>query len=118
MDVTFREFEPYYRSRENLYQFLEFSNINEIDSREEIVEVDSHKQGDEDAVIGSILSFVGDTIEMVVDICEKDEGVVVGTIPCPLERVEGVQQTEMRVYQRRNKNQGEKVTRSTCINDS
>lgn len=56
--------------------------------------------------------------EKVVDIsCDKDEGVVVGTIPCPLERVE-VQQTEMRVYQRRNKNQGEKVTRSTCINDS
>ena len=119
MDVTFREFEPYYRSRGDLDQFLEeFSTVIEIDSREgEIVEVDAHKQGDEDVVIGSIPSFVGDTIEKVVDIgekvvdisCDKDEGVVVGTIPCPLERVE-VQQTEMRVYQRRNKNQVDKVT--------
>ena len=61
MDVTFREFEPYYTKPWDLDPFLEeFSSVTESDSREG---ENGCVQNDEEA----------------------QEGVIVGAIPCPID---------------------------------
>jgi hypothetical protein len=108
MDVTFREFEPYYTKKGDLDQSLEeFSSVNESDSREG--ENDCEHSNEDNNTLGEIIGTipspqVDDAIrtvdtandnercdveddDVVVDNertdVEDDEVVVVGTIPCP-----------------------------------
>nr|ABA94321.1 retrotransposon protein, putative, unclassified [Oryza sativa Japonica Group] len=122
MDVTFREFEPYYKSKGDLDQFLEeFSTVMEVDSREG----ERERENGEAVVIGSIPCSIDDASKEVVEVIEDtqdedremvpheedgEEGeVVVGTIPCPMEGAERVKQKDVLVYQRRRfDSQGEK----------
>nr|AAP21414.1 putative polyprotein [Oryza sativa Japonica Group]ABF99446.1 retrotransposon protein, putative, unclassified [Oryza sativa Japonica Group] len=131
MDVTFREFEPYYKSKGDLDQFLEeFSTVMEVDSREgerergDIHEKNVGDKNGEAVVIGSIPCSIDDAskvVEVIEDTQDEDremvpheedgeEGeVVVGTIPCPMEGAERVKQKDVLVYQRRRfDSQGEK----------
>jgi hypothetical protein len=131
IDVTFREFEPYYSNKCDLDHFLdEFSSVNESDCREGGSDSKGENSTQEKTVVGRIpttlVPLVDETIsktngfEERNDVHDDNEVVVVGTIPCPRDYIGGNQDKEVRiddmktnekqviVYQRRRyKNQGE-----------
>ncbi|WVZ66155.1 hypothetical protein U9M48_015421 [Paspalum notatum var. saurae] len=115
MDVTFREWEPYYKNQDDLTQFLEeISPTTECDGQEE------------EAVVGTIPCpsehiDEGVQVESLVEDSGTEEEVVVGSVPCPLKLVEGVhvegekksrKDKEILVYQRKKLGrQGEQTAR-------
>jgi hypothetical protein len=124
MDVTFREFEPYYSNKCDLDHFFdEFSSVNESDCRGgESNSKEGDKSTQEEAIVGRIPSIADETngSKERNEVHDDNEVVVVGTIPCPKEYIGGNQDKEVRiddmktnekqviVYQRRRyKNQGE-----------
>jgi hypothetical protein len=76
MDVTFREFEPYYTKKGDLNQFLEeFSSVNESDSREgeNDYEHSSEDNNTQDEIVGTIPSSQVDDAIRTVDAANENE---------------------------------------------
>lgn len=91
MDVTFREWEPYYKNQEDLAQFWEeISPDDEEVLRREGEKIEGHV-GDSE-VVGIIPSYgepkKGSEGEELSEDDNIQEGVVVETIPCPVQ-IEG-----------------------------
>jgi hypothetical protein len=124
MDVTFREFEPYYSNKCDLDHFFdEFSSVNESDCREGGIDTkEGENSTQEEAIVGRIPSLADETngSKERNEVHDDNEVVIVGTIPCPRDYTGGNQDKEVRiddmktnekqviVYQRRRyKNQGE-----------
>jgi hypothetical protein len=128
MDVTFREWEPYYKTQDDLAQFWEeFSPATKSDCRE--------GENEEHVVVGTIPCPIEQVEEGRSD--EDNEGdkvneqnqerahgdweeIVIGTIPCRVEQMEEGQLTEksatkeIKVYQRRRfGKQGEQPIKSS-----
>lgn len=108
MDVTFHEWEPYYKNQDDLAQFLEeFSPATEGDSRE--------GESEEEVVVGTIPCHIEQVDEAILEEHvsgdnNTEKEVVVGTIPCLLKQAGGVQvegkitgrkDKEMQVYKRK-----------------
>jgi transposase InsO family protein len=99
MDVTFREFEPYYTNQCDFDQFFEeFPSTNESDCRQD---ESNSKEGEngtqEGTIIGRIPSLMDKAVSGTDDakegneVHDDNEVVVVGTIPCPRDYTGGNQ---------------------------